>query len=106
MDKKCSVKEAIQVIEDAMDDDPPEGDWHIVVLDRGWIFVGILEEFEDGTYALSNAKNVRKWTKNGFGGLTKGAISAEATLDPCAPLKFAASAMMFCVPVSEDWDAK
>lgn len=81
-----------------------EGDRHIVVLDRGWIFVGNLSKREDGTYVLVNAKNVRKWQRGGFGALSKGAKLSEATLDDAAPIIFTDKALLFTVPVAEDWD--
>ncbi len=75
----------------------------IVVLDRGWIFVGNLEHREDGTCRLTNAANVRKWQTGGYGGLTKDPVGAQVDMDPCADLEFATAAMLFCTPVSDDW---
>ena len=80
-----------------------EGDRHIVVLDRGWIFVGDLT-IKDGVGTLTNCHNVRKWTGGGFGGLTKGAKSSSAVLDSCAPIRFSEDAPIFVVPVGEGWD--
>jgi len=56
----------------------------LVVLDRGFIYVGKLARDEGGrAYSLTGASNVRKWDKGGFGGLTCGAESSEAMLDEC-----------------------
>jgi len=80
---------------------------HIVVLHRGWIFKGNLRfNEEDGKYVLVDACNVRKWSSGGFGGLTQGAKSSQATLDKCNPLQFDPAAMIFCVPVESDWENK
>jgi hypothetical protein len=99
------VKEALHVIEKSLDECKiVHGKRHIVVLDRGWSFVGDLAQEDAGMYILSNAKNIRKWSTGGFGGLSKGAAMSGATLDNCAPIKFSSSAMLFCVPVRGDWE--
>ena len=53
---------------------------HIVVLDRGFVYVG--DVTLDGNFAIiTNAKNIRYWgTKNGLGELTKGPLP-ETKLD-------------------------
>lgn len=81
------------------------GTRRLVVLDRGFIFVGDLSEMdEQGFYTLTNCHNVRKWSHNGFGGLSRGANTAGATLDKAADLEFHRSAMVFSVPISKDWE--
>jgi hypothetical protein len=79
------------------------GDLNIVVLHRGWIFVGELSEAGDG-YRLDSCRNVRKWASGGFGGLSHGAKSSGATLDDAQPMEFPADAMIFCSELPEDWD--
>ncbi|MFQ5471269.1 MAG: hypothetical protein ACE5FA_00095 [Dehalococcoidia bacterium] len=82
----------------------PTGNRHIVVLDRGWIFVGdLVQSKEDGVYELNNAQNVRKWSDGGFGGLTKDPVGAGAVLDSSAAIRFSRSACIFMVPVPEEW---
>src|SRR3990167_7092903 len=98
MATKEQIKKALKTLEEAAAA-MPNGDRHICVLDRGWIFVGNLTETEPGRYTLSNVKNVRKWQQGGFGLLSKGARSAGATLDDGTPLRFTASALLFSVPV-------
>ena len=85
-------------------DEEPTGNRRIVVLDRGWIFVGDYER-KDNMCRVSNAKNVRHWKQGGFGGLTQSAKSAGAILDDCAPIEFDASAMILSVPIGGGWDA-
>ena len=80
------------------------GNRNICVLDRGWIFVGELSGDTANGYCLTNVKNVRKWQSGGFGLLSRGAKSAGATLDEAANLKFAASALLFHVPVDKEWE--
>ncbi len=77
---------------------PPTGTRRIVVLDRGWIFAGNLVE----PGRLTNAVNVRRWEKIGFGGLVSQPNSPSVTLDPCSgDITFKAS--IFIVPVADDW---
>lgn len=99
-----NTKEALKVIEKSLEECKlVRGGRHIVVLDRGWIFVGDLILEKEDVYILSNAKNVRKWETGGFGGLTKSAKNSGAVLDESEPLKFHKSAMIFCVPVKSGW---
>ena len=100
---KDEVRNAIKVIEQATAN-CAEGDRHLVVLDRGWIFAGDMS-LKDNVYTVVNCKNVRKWGKGGFGALTKSASLAGATLDECEPIRFKSSALIFAVPIAEDWDA-
>lgn len=82
------------------------GDRYIVVLDRGWIFAGNLQ-YDDLTkiYALTDCINIENFKNGGFGGLTKSAKAVQAKLTSCDPIKFHARAMIFAVPITEDWDA-
>jgi len=96
-------KEALKTLADAIEA-IPRGSRHIVVLDRGWIFVGNLST-EGENYTLTNVLNVRTWKQGGFGALSLSAKEAEAVLDKSAPLKFHRSAVIFTVPVGEAWDA-
>ena len=58
------IKAALEEYQDV------EGDRCIVVLDRGWIFVGNLSVDETNTCTLRNVHNIRKWSSGGFGGWT------------------------------------
>ncbi|MHC5062127.1 MAG: hypothetical protein ACYTFK_13765 [Planctomycetota bacterium] len=101
---KKEIENAINVLKEAVTEQP-EGPRHIVVLDRGWIFVGDLSQDPvNQMYALSNCVNIRKWSKLGFGGLSKSAKESGATLDNCADIHFHPRAMVFCVPINGDWD--
>lgn len=101
--KKCNLEEALQVIQDTINE-RPQGDRYIVVLDRGWIFAGNVEPCDDGTYLITNAYNVRKWETGGYGALSISASGANAKLDKCAPIKFKEA--IFMTPISEDWHEK
>lgn len=96
-------KEALKVLEENM---CPRGDDKgkcIVVLDRGWIFVGKLTRVDDDGYLLTECSNIRKWSTGGFGGLTKSSATSGAVQDSCSPIKFRDKSMLFYVPVSEEW---
>ena len=61
-------------------DNPEIKGQHIVVLDRGFVYVGEVEIKGDFLY-ITNASNIRYWgTKNGLGELRKGPL-AETKLD-------------------------
>jgi len=94
-------KEALEVLRREVED-KVVGDRHIVVLDRGWIFVGNLSE-DDGIYTLRHAFNSRKWERGGFGGLTKSATDSGAVMDECAPIGFRGDAMVLWVAIPESW---
>jgi len=101
---KKEVKQALAVIAKAAEA-LPNGDRAIVVLDRGWVFVGSLTYDETtGLYTLTDAQNVRSWSIGGFGMLSLSAKQAKATLDSAAPIVFHANALLFRVAVDEDWD--
>ena len=100
---KDEIKQAIDTLQRATAN-CTAGDRHIVVLDRGWIFVGDLSQDEHDIFTITNCKNVRKWNKGGFGLLSQSATKAEAVLDDCVPIRFEKSARILVVPVAGDWD--
>ena len=101
--KTDKIDNAISVLESLKADAAPTGNRHIIVLDRGWIFVGDVTE-KDGGYLATNCVNVRKWSSGGFGGLSLSPSGSGAVLDKCAPIKF--KDCIFMIPVAEDWDDK
>jgi len=56
----------------------------LLILHRGFIYVGEIVECHSDALSVKNAANVRKWERGGIGGLTIGAKSSGATLDACA----------------------
>ena len=55
------------------------GDVKIVVLDRGFVYVGRVS-YEDDFLILNNARNIRKWgTTKGLGELVNGPLSDTVT---------------------------
>jgi hypothetical protein len=68
--------------------DPPAGDLKIVILQRGWVFIGRLAKDGD-TYTLSGAKNIRVWgTSNGLGQLAVDGPTSKTVLDPAGRVTF------------------
>lgn len=60
------------------------GDVKIVILQRGWVMVGRLEEVSDTKLKLHNASSIRRWgTKQGLGEIAKNGPLANTILDKC-----------------------
>lgn len=60
-----------------------KGDYKIVILQRGWIYVGKLER-NGSDCILHNASNLRKWgTTKGLGELAKKGPTSDTILDKC-----------------------
>ena len=77
------AEQALEVIKENLCTGEAKGR-HIVVLDRGWIFVSDLTKLDDDGYMLTNCMNIRKWTSGGFGGLTKSkSDSVDRAGAPC-----------------------
>ena len=76
---------------DLMPASKPLGPVQIVVADRGWIFVGNVEEHPDKTVTISNCRNIRRWgTTKGLGELENGPLPSTVA-DPypdvrCTPI--------------------
>ncbi len=71
-------------------DKPAESeDIRIVILQRGWVFVGRYSE-NNKDCVLTNAKNYRwQGSKKGLGFVAKEGPSSECKLDPCElPVRF------------------
>ena len=64
-------------------------DIRIVILQRGWVFVGRYSETKNGC-VLTNAKNYRRQQSGkGFGYVAKEGPSESCELDPCEmPVRF------------------
>jgi hypothetical protein len=71
---------------------PVMGESRIIVADRGWVFVGICEDHEDGSVTIYNAKNIRYWgTSKGLGELVNGPLPKKTKFDEygivrCTPI--------------------
>jgi len=101
---KSEIERAIETLKSATAN-CAVGDRHIVVLNRGWMFAGRMSlDKVTNIYTVTDCVNIRSFKKVGFGGLSRGAKTAEAILDTCVPIKFHARAMILCVPISDGWE--
>lgn len=66
----------------------PETVKQIVILQRGWVFIGDLSK--DGEeFTLSNAKNIRSWgTTKGLGEIAENGPTSATKLDPAGTVRF------------------
>ena len=49
------------------------GPTQIIVADKGWVFVGTIEDHADGSVTITNCRNIRYWgTTKGLGELQDG----------------------------------
>ena len=79
---------------------PLTGDMKIVVLDRGFVFVGRVE-YSDDSVIITDAKNIRKWgTTKGLGELVNGPLSGTV-LDAAGTVIAPKRAMIFTLTVDE-----
>lgn len=74
----------------------------VVVLDRGWIVAGDVED-KNGRIKITRAVHVRSWSSVGFDGMIANP-KANVVLKP-VPEGFdcPADAELFRVPVADDW---
>ena len=72
----------------------------IVVVDRGWIFAGDVEE-ENGRIRLTRAVWVFRWTEIGFAGVIENPEKAD--IRPIADVDIPVRAEIYRIPVEEDW---
>lgn len=64
------------------------GEVRIVILQRGWVFVGRFSQ-EGANCRLDNAAVIRSWgTTKGLGEIAVGGPTSKTKLDKCPPVKF------------------
>lgn len=75
----------------------------VVVVDRGWIWAGDVEE-KDDHLILTRAVWVFSWSDIGFDGVIKDPKSASVKIRPLPyPVQIPRGSEIFRVPVSDDW---
>lgn len=73
------------------------GEFRIVVLQFGWVFVGALHTLPSGEIELRGARNVRRWgTSKGIGELKNGPLS-DTTFEPSEDIIFNPAALVFTI---------
>ncbi len=81
----------------------PSGKRVVLVIDRGWIVAGDLEEVK-GRLILSRAVHVLSWSGCGFDGMLRNPKSPSVKLKKMDhQLNAPADAEIFRIPVSDDW---
>ena len=77
-----------------------EGEIKIVVLDRGFVYVGHVT-IEEDFVVIRRANNIRHWgTKNGLGDLVSGPLPGTK-LDPVGTLRAAKRALISLIDVEQ-----
>lgn len=81
----------------------PTGGRAVVVVDRGWIFAGDVEQ-KDGRIILTRAVHVFKWAEIGFDGMIADPKSSKVTLRKLKnPVEIPEVSEIFRVPVNASW---
>ena len=82
-----------------------ESSLKIVVADRGWVFIGYVEQTDD-SYVVSNAKNIRVWgTTSGLGEIAKGGPTAKTKLDDAGRVSIPKPAMILMIDANKvEWE--
>ena len=81
---------------------PKLGGREVVILDKGFIFVGNTEETDSGLW-IRNASNIRRWKRGGLGGMILDPKRSETFLDKSTDLFVPTHAVLQRHPVSESW---
>lgn len=82
---------------------PSNGKRVVLVLDRGWIFAGDLDESTPGRLRLTRVVHVMSWQSGGFSGMCDDPDQCKAKLVPCLDLDAPSDCELFRVPVGDSW---
>lgn len=67
----------------------------IVVLDKGFVSVGVFAKDKDGWFSLENAQIIRRWgTTKGLGEIAENGPTSSTVLDPTPTQRFPERAIM------------
>lgn len=78
----------------------------VVVVDRGWIFAGDMTTTPDGLLRLERAVWVFRWESVGFAAVVKDWRAGKADIRQVDPVEVPFEAVIFRVPVADDWGIK
>ena len=82
---------------------PATGTRAVIVVDRGWIFAGDLQQI-DGRIKLTRAVHVFRWESIGFDGMIANPNSSTVTLKQLAnEVDIPEGSEIFRIPVCDDW---
>lgn len=77
-------------------------DIRIVILQRGWVFVGKFKK-EGEQCSLENARNIRRWgTSTGLGEIALNGPTANTMLDPCPTVRFHEQTVIASIDCAEE----
>jgi hypothetical protein len=78
-----------------------QGRKKIVVLQRGWVVIGNVEQTET-EIRITNCSVIRIWgTTKGLGEIAEGGPTSKTVLDPCPPVTAHPLSVVFCMYVNE-----
>lgn len=81
---------------------PAAGTLKIVVADRSWNFVGNVENHDNGSITITNAKVIRRWgTTKGLGQLASEGKQANTQLDDIGTVRLPGHAVIAVIDVRE-----
>ena len=101
--KMMSINGVEYVRADSVGTPAPVGNRAVVVVDRGWIFAGDVEETA-GRIRLTRAVWVFSWSGVGFDGVLRNPKDSKVNIRKLdAPVDLPAEAEIFRVPVGESW---
>jgi hypothetical protein len=81
----------------------PNGNRHVVVVDRGWIFAGDVTD-KDGRIYIDRAVWVFGWQSVGFAAVVADPRKSKADIRPLTTrVDLPADAELFRLPVAADW---
>jgi hypothetical protein len=83
----------------------PKSNRAVIVLDRGWIFAGDVEEKDDRIY-LSRVVWVFRWSSIGFAAMIEKPDSDSVDLREHRNIDLPKDVELFRVPVSNNWGLK
>lgn len=81
--------------------------WCIAVLQRGWVYIGNVDQVGDD-YTINDGACIRTWgTSNGLGEIAKGGPTSNTTLEPVPEVKFHEAGKVFLMKAEESkWAGK
>jgi hypothetical protein len=83
---------------------PQSGKRAVVVVDRGWIFAGdIDDDSKPGRIRITRAVWVFRWESVGFAAVVEDPVKAKADIRRIADIDLPANAELFRIPVGDAW---
>lgn len=101
--KEITIDEVKYIRADSVQQQAPSGPRCVVVVDRGWIFAGNVEDVGE-RIKITDALHVFRWESIGFNGMLSDPKSSKVDLRPLGhDVDLPASAEVFRIPVGDKW---